>query len=340
MGAESPHPEPSLDLFFETVHAFHRTAALKAAIELDLFTHVGEGLETPEALAQRCGSSQRGMRILCDYLAVIGFLTKKETRYGLRSHSRVFLDRKSPAYVGAALEFLLSPLQMEAFQNLAAVVRRGGTLLEGEGVVAPDHPVWVQFARAMAPLMAFPAELTAKALGADAAPGWKVLDVAAGHGLYGIAIARHNPRASIVAADWPKVLEVAKENARAAGVEERYSTIAGSAFEVEFGCGYDLVLLTNFLHHFNLIAVESFLSKVHQSLKPGGQVAILEFIPNHDRVSPPVPAQFAMMMLATTRGGDAYTFSDYQRVLSQAGFSRSELRELPPTYFRLAIGEK
>src|SRR5437667_349702 len=80
---------------------------------------------------------------------------------------------------------------------------------------------------------------------------WKVLDIAAGHGLFGIAVARQNPNSQIVALDWSNVLAVAQENARAAGLGDRYHTLPGSAFEVDYGGDYDLVLLTNFLHHFD-----------------------------------------------------------------------------------------
>src|SRR5919202_705229 len=91
--------QPSPELFFETMNDYQRTAALKAAIELDLFTAIGEGAHTAEALAQRCETSMRGMRILCDYLVVIGFLTKDENRYGLTPDSAAFLDRNSPSYI-------------------------------------------------------------------------------------------------------------------------------------------------------------------------------------------------------------------------------------------------
>lgn len=87
-------------------------------------------------------------------------------------------------------------------------------------------------------------------LNASASAKWKVLDIAAGHGMYGVTIAKHNPNAEIFAVDWPRVLDVAKENAQAAGVAARYHTLPGNAFEVEFGKDYDLALLTGFLHHF------------------------------------------------------------------------------------------
>ena len=99
--------------------------------------------------------------------------------------------------------------------------------------------------------MALPAELMARLVDPEAKQKLKILDIAAGHGFFGIAFARHNPNVEVVAVDWANVLEVAKENATKAGVADRYSTIPGSAFDVAYGDGYDLVLLTNFLHHFD-----------------------------------------------------------------------------------------
>jgi cyclopropane fatty-acyl-phospholipid synthase-like methyltransferase len=217
---------------------------------------------------------------------------------------------------------------------------RTGDGAAGAGVVAPEPPVWVTFARAMAPLMVFPAELLAGLLTAEQGPTCRVLDIAAGHGLYGIAIAERQANAEIVAVDWPNVLEVARENARTAGVSDRFRTIAGSAFEVDYGDGYDLALLVNFLHHFDVATVEETLRKVCESLTAGGRAALLEFIPNEDRISPRVPAAFSLMMLATTPRGDAYTYAEYERLLRRVGFSSSELHELQPTYFRAVFARK
>ncbi len=156
-----------------------------------------------------------------------------------------------------------------------------------------------------------------------------MLDIAAGHGLFGINIARHNPQAEIVALDWASVLEVAKENARKSGVESRYSTIPGSAFEVEFGEGYDLVLLTNFLHHFDPPTCEGLLRKVHAALAPGGRAVTLEFVPNDDRVTPPEAATFSMIMLGSTPHGDAYTFAEFDAHVQKCGLHAQ--RALPAT---------
>ena len=332
--------QPSPELFFETVNAYQRTAAIKAAVELDLFTAIGEGKEIAQALAAQCNASERGVRILCDYLVIVGFLTKEDGRYRLTQDSAIFLDRRSQGYMGGTLEFLLSPMLTGGFENLADTVRKGGTLSDEGGTVAPENPVWVKFARAMVPMMMMPAQQIAKLVNTDGNRKLKVLDIAAGHGIFGITIAQQNGAAEIVALDWPNVLEVALENARNMGVEERYSTLEGSAFDVDLGGGYDVVLLTNFLHHFDQQTCESLLRKVHSALNDAGRAVALEFVPNEDKVSPPIPAAFSMMMLGGTPAGDAYTFSELERMFRNAGFSESHLHELQATPEQLIISTK
>ena len=325
----SQQQAPSPLLIFSTFNAYQRTAALRAAVELDMFTAIGEGNQAPAGIAKRCQASERGIRILCDYLVIIGLLDKNDGRYALTPDSAMFLDRRSPACIAAASTFLSSPTLTSGFNDLASAVRKGGTIVSAEGTMEPDHPVWVEFARSMAPMMVMPSRFIANLVAESGYKAGKVLDIAAGHGLFGIAIAQAMPEAHIVAVDWANVLMVAQENAAAAGIESRYSTIPGSAFDVDFGTGYDLVLLTNFLHHFDPATCESLMRKIRGSIAGGGRVITLEFVPNEDRVTPPEAAGFSMMMLGTTAHGDAYPFSEYDRMFRNAGFGRSEIHAVP-----------
>ncbi len=323
-------PEPSPKLFFETVNAYQRTAAIKGAIELDLFTAIGDTPATAAEIAQRCNAAERGVRILCDYLTILGFLTKQAARYALTPDSALFLDRRSRAYAGGITQFLLSPQLMRAFDDVAGAVRKGGTVASELGTLAPEHPVWIEFARGMAPLMIQPAQIVANLIPLPADRPTKVLDVAASHGMWGLAFAQRNPQTQVVALDWAPVLEVARENAQRAGVADRFRTIAGSAFEVDLGSDYDVVLVPNFLHHFNTEDCVRFLKKVHAALRHDGHVAISEFVPNPDRVSPPEAAAFSFIMLASTPEGDAYTVAEFEQMLARAGFNKPETHALPP----------
>jgi 2-polyprenyl-3-methyl-5-hydroxy-6-metoxy-1,4-benzoquinol methylase len=157
----------------------------------------------------------------------------------------------------------------------------------------------------------------------------RVLDIAAGHGLFGIEIAKQNPQAQIVALDWARVLDVAYENARHAGVADRYKLLPGSAFEVDFGGLYDVVLLTNFLHHFDAPTCVGLLRKVRAALKPHGISATLDFVPNEDRVTPPMAAAFGLTMLISTPAGDVYTFRELEAMHRAVGFRRVEQHPIP-----------
>ncbi len=331
---------PSPALFFDTISAYQRTEALRSAIDLDLFSLVASGKQTATELAAACGAAPRGIRILADFLTIAGFFRKQGDRYEVTDDTRVFLDRASPAYVGDAARFLLAPDLKASFQQLTAAVRRGGTAVSNEGTVSHDNPIWVEFARTMAPLMRMPAQLLAGLAGGSAGQPLRVLDVAAGHGLFGITIAERYPQAHITALDWQNVLAVAEENARRAGVIERYALRPGSAFDVEWGGPYDVVLLTNFLHHFDVPTCEQLAAKAHTALAPGGRTLTLEFIPEADRVTPSATATFALVMLATTAQGDAYTFAELQDMFARAGFARSEFHPLPPTTQQAVVSYK
>ena len=333
-------PALSPALLFDTINAYQRTATIKAAIELDVFTAMAGAPATVGTIATQCQASPRGIRILCDYLTVLGFLTKSGDQYALTPDSGVFLNSKSPAYLGGTLEFLLSNEIKGAFDRFADAVRKGGTVQSQDGTVAPEHPVWISFARSMGPLMAPAAAGLADLIALDQDRPTKVLDISASHGMWGNAFAKKNKIAQIVALDWAPVLEVASDNAHAAGVADRFSTIAGSAFEVEFGSDYDVVLVPNFLHHFNAADCVRFLKKAHAALRPGGTVAIVEFVPNPDRITPPAAAGFSLIMLATTPEGDAYTFAEYSGMLAQAGFNPPTMHSLPASMNMAVIARR
>jgi SAM-dependent methyltransferase len=336
---------PSPFAFFQALGGYQATAALKAAIELELFTRVGEGQRTVATLANAVSASPRGVRILADYLTVLGFLTKSGVgdgaEYGLTPDSAAFLDRRSHTYVGDCVQFLTGASIMRAFEDLAGTVRRGHTALPGEGSMEPDLAIWVDFARGMMPMM-FPAaqaiaELLAPSLGGDRV---SILDIAAGHGIFGILLAQRVKAARVLAVDWQAVLQVARENALRFGVADRYDVRAGSAFDVDLGSGHDVALVTNFLHHFDPPTNETLLRRVHAALAPGGRAAILEFVPNDDRVTPPMQAGFALTMLGTTREGDAYTHREIDAMCKSAGFARTEIHPAGPAPQSIVVATK
>jgi len=340
MSASTAASRPNPERIFNAMIAFQETEALNAAIQLDLFTAIADGADTAASVATKTGTAERGARILCDYMTIKGFLTKEGSRYRLTQESAIFLNRHSPACLATMINFLASSRSRTNFGALTEAVRKGGTAGPTGDNTKPNDEYWVNFARSMAALTVPTAEFIAGLTQAAEGRPCRVLDIAAGHGMFGITVARRNPSAQVVAVDWPAVLEVARENAAKFGVANRYTTRPGSAFETEFGNGYDFVLLTNILHHFDIPTCEELMRRVHAALKPSGKAITLEFVPNEDRVTPPMAAAFSLVMLAGTDDGDAYTFPQYEKMFRNTGFAKTTLHPVPDMPQQVLLSEK
>jgi hypothetical protein len=259
-------PEPDAALVWEAITAHQRSAAVKAGVDLGVFNALGEGSCTARELASHAGVAERGMRILCDSLTVFGLITKTDGRYSHTPTSAVFLDSRSPASMAPTLPFLMNDKIMEGSRLLTETIRQNRTALK-EPLAGDEVHEWVTFARTMQPMAAAAAEFIASIVLRNGTPT-KVLDVAASHGLFGMAVARLAPQCEIVVQDFPSVLEVTAENARAARVA--ITLLPGSAFSVELGSGYDAVLVTNFFHHFCMEDNIALMKRFRAALRPGG----------------------------------------------------------------------
>lgn len=306
--------------FLEAAGGFHKSAVIRAAVELDVCTGIAAGLDTAGLLAAARHCSEKGMRVLLDALTILDLLKKSDGRYELSSEAAQYLDRASADYAGEALRFLMSGFMDLAFSRFTDAVRLGGSAVGPAGSMEPDHPVWVEYARGMMPL----ARTTAELVGERAAGSKRILDIAAGHGLYGIETLKRSPEGVALAVDWSGVLEVARENAVKAGVASRWMALEGSAFEVDWGDGFDCVILANFLHHFSRSVAVEFLKRVRGAMVDGGKLVVVALAPGETRVRPSAPGWFAVMVLATTAEGEAYTLGEYDSMLEEAGFGAAE----------------
>jgi len=110
--------------------------------------------------------------------------------------------------------------------------------------------------------------------------------------------------------------------------------------ETDFGNPHDITLLANILHHFDSNTCIKLLTKIYANLHPNGRVAILEFIPHSDRVTPTEDAAFALVMLATTSHGDVYTYDELHTMCLKAGFSHTNQHALGQGEQQVVIGHK
>ena len=323
--AAAPAAEVTPARIYDMLQAYRQAAALNTAIELDIFSIIAAGRDTVPAMAAALGLPQRGLRILCDFLVTERVLDKSGGAYSMAPDVAAFLDRASPRYIGAVARFVRAQVLRDAFDELTATVRRGGAVASAS--FTPPH--WVDFARVMGGLQTYPATVIADTLALPADRPIRVLDVAASHGQFGIAIARRFPQATIVALDWPEVLSVTSDNAVKAGIATRFQTIAGDARRVELADGYDALLAINFLHHFGRTEAVELLTRARRALAPSGTIVIAGLIPNADGVSPPAAARFNLSILASTVEGEVHTTTQLAAMLNEAGFSDVQERRLP-----------
>ena len=90
--------QPAPERFFNAINAYEQTDAMKAAFDLGIFTAIAEGTSTAASIAKDCEASECGVRILCDFLAIHGYLTEGGTQFALTPDSAVFLNRMVVAY--------------------------------------------------------------------------------------------------------------------------------------------------------------------------------------------------------------------------------------------------
>ena len=310
-----------------TLQAYRDAAALHTAIELDLFTRIAHSANTVSGLAAELGIPARGLGVLCDYLAGAGLLDKNDDELRLAEDAAMFLDQLSPGFLGGAAGVLYCAPLLCGFERLTAAVRAGAAPDAG-GTTGAGRPPWFDLARGVTdPTGA--TQAFAEALVFPEGQKMKILDLGAGDGAFGIALAQKYPEAIVVALDSPEALEVAQRQAAAANLGTRYQNIPGDPLIAPLGSEYDLVLIAGNLYRFDAAQITSLLMRIHYALKKTGQLAILEFLIEEGAEFRREYAGFRLNMLAATARGDAYCWPDLKGMLESAGFKPAASQSLP-----------
>jgi hypothetical protein len=299
---------------------FAPTLMMEAAVNLRVFDILDEGPKSAEMVANLAGASVRGMRTLMNGLAGFGLLTRNGAgQYGLGSDAAAFLVSGKPGYLGALTRHLGQDL-IPMWQGLSTVVRTGKPS-EAVNQRRGGAEFFEHFVADLFPMSYGAASALAAGLGVANATGpVKALDLAAGSGVWGIALAQQSAHVSVTAVDWPNVLSVTRKIAEREGVADRFSYIGGDLAEADFGHGYDIATLGHILHSEGEERSRALLRKTGAALAPGGTIAIAEFLVNEDRSGPPMGLIFAVNMLVATDRGETYSFGEIAGWLREAGF--------------------
>ncbi len=301
---------------------------MEAAVHHRVFDTLDGSPMTVAEMSRTTGASERGLRVLMNALAGFGLLTRDAGgRFGLAPDTARFLVSNKPGYLGGVMKHVSSQL-IPRWLHLSDVVASGKPV---ETVDDDSHGAefFAQFVGDLFP-MNYPAAMTlAGALRLPDARPVRVLDIAAGSGVWGIALAQKSEQVRVTALDTPGVIPVTRSTVARFGLADRFDYIEGDMATAEYGTGYQVAVLGHILHALGEGDARALLRKTFAALEPGGSIAIAEFLVNDDRSGPPNALVFAVNMLVNTDAGDTYSFEQIGGWLREAGFENPRTVDAP-----------
>ena len=302
---------------------------ISAAVNNKIFDGLKDGAKTVEQLKRETGADARGLRAIMDALVGLELLKKdRQSRYSLTPESEVFLISDRPGSLSGFFGSIL-PVMTSRWLRLTDIVRDGQPAVtvnqETEGT-----EFFSQLVETIIP-MSYPAaqRLADHLKVAKAKEEVRVIDLAEGSGIWGIAQAQKSPRVRVTALDWAGMIPTTKRIAEKFAVRDRFDFIEGDLLEADFGSGYDLATLGHILHSEGEQRSSQLLKKTFRALKSGGTIAIAEWLVNDERTKPLPSLMFSVQMLVNTEKGDTFSFNEIKQWLEDAGFKKVRKLEAP-----------
>lgn len=293
---------------------------LEAAIRNRVFDVLDSGPKDLSEVHQATGASERGLSAIMNALVGLDFLTKdSQGRYALTEESSAFLVSTKPSFQGGMIRHCskqlipkwLSLTEIVMTGKPAAAVNEADTGAAFFQLLVPDiFPMSYPAAQALARHLDF---------NRTAGPV-SILDLAAGSGVWGIALAQSSDQVRVTAVDWPEVIPITRKTVSQFGLDGRFSFIGGDLHDAAFGGGYSVATLGHILHSEGEERSRALLAKTFAALAPGGTIAIAEFLVNAERTGPVNGLFFAVNMLVNTEKGNTYSFEEISGWLKKAGF--------------------
>jgi SAM-dependent methyltransferase len=327
--AIEPKPAVTPERIMRFAWGYAAPLILEAAIRNGLFDALAGGPRTVDEVCKTTGASDRGVRMILNALVGLGLLTKQAPdHYALSPDADLFLVSTKPTYLGGFLQHTSTQLVPKWLQLTDAV--RTGRPVAAVNQEGPGSAFFEQFVEDLFPLNFAAANVVADAVAIEKATSpVTVLDLAAGSGVWGIALAKRSPKVRVTAVDWPGVLPATQRTAERHGVSERFRFVAGDLLTVDLGTGYQVATLGHILHSEGVERSKALLAKTFAALAPGGTIAIAEWIVDADRTGPPMGLIFAVNMLINTDVGDTFSFEEMSGWLKAVGFVNARLVEAP-----------
>lgn len=311
------------DRIQDTLYAFMRSQILFTAIDLDLFSHISQGANTLEKLLDRLSLSERGLKILLNGLVGIGFLEKSGGQFSLPADAARFLVKESDSYIGGMVHHCKRLYENWSMLNDAV---ESGQPVGGAQSLAQLEAYFAELVKGLYVSNYPTAQKLANLLAPESA---QVLDVAGGSAVWSIALLEKDPAGRATVIDLPSVIHVAEDYVEQHQLSGRFDYLPGDLEEMDFPeAHFDLAVMANICHALGPVSTRRAFQKLAGTLKPGGRLAIVDFVPDDHRTRKGWPLVFAVNMLITTPEGDVFSESQYRQWLTDAGFSKVTLHEI------------
>ncbi|PYL14191.1 MAG: methyltransferase [Verrucomicrobia bacterium] len=299
-----------------------------AAVSNKVFDSLASGAKTVGQLSKETGTSPRGLRAIMNALVGLELLRKSGDKYSLTPESEAFLVSNKPGTLAWFFPMNMKRL-IPPWLKLDDIVRTG----EPAEALNEEHPgteFFTELVENIIPTSYGSAQALADHLKLAAAKQpTRVLDVAAGSGIWGIALAQKSPQVQVTAVDWAGMIPTTRRITQKFDVGDRFKFIEGDIGEADFGSGYDIATLGHILHSEGKERSRHLLKKTFGTLKAGGTIAIGDWLVNDERTEPLPSLIFSVTMLINTKEGDTFSFNEIKSWLEEAGFKNARTLEAP-----------
>lgn len=296
----------------EIVYNFRESRIILTALELELFTAVGDGAKTSADVSKIISSNIRATDRLMNVLCNMNLLEKENEKFSNTEFSSRYLVKNSPDYISNLMH---ASNLWDSWSNLTEIIKEGKTI----GRDAEKNKWKENFIEAMHYRASREAQKDLNNL--DLTGVKSVLDLGGGSGAYAMQFIKQKPDIKATVFDLPDVIPLTLKYISANGFEGKINTIKGNYLYDDIGSGYDLIFLSAIIHSNSFEENKRLIKKCADALNANGQIVIQDYAMDEDRLTPEVGALFAINMLVNTKGGDTFTQEEIYSWLRDAGIN-------------------